>query len=305
MSMGRFRTGMRNLALAAVAGTTLLGALAAHADFILTRASGVYQHPNLTTKVILGTKPDAQGIFVMVGPAIGAQEFNLETTPGKDTKHVFIRFDAQAQPPTYSEIVINQKVYKISGNLTLNIGPKTSVSVDNNNPYLTIVTSGSQAGEAPSILGFSGINEIVNGSGPLATILAANQLNPEVARVVKPYSLENDELQLNGKPVTNTLIGTFTRPDNECLKPSSTILSSAEVSRIQGAKTEEERIQLLDQFMKESKKSSKLQQHLVLKADPKSVILLDIKEKNVREMHAMVPKATRQKICVISDLATN
>jgi hypothetical protein len=298
--VGEFRIGKR------VCGS-LLGALiaygapSAHADFILTRASGVYQHSNGTSKVILGSKNEAQGIFVMVGAPIAPQEFNLETTPPDGIKHIFIRFDGQAQPPTYSEIVINDKVYKVSGNLTLNLG-KTFVSIDNNNPYITIVTEGAHSGEPASILGFSGLNEIVKGSGPIATILAANQLNPEVAKVILPYTVENNELRLNGKPVTTPVIGTFVRPENECLKPTSVVLFNTDLSKITSAKSEDERIQLLDKFMTEAKKSNPLHEHLVLKADPKSVILLDIRDKNVHEMHEVKLKSARQRICVISNI---
>jgi hypothetical protein len=294
-----------------VASTLLISIVAslsavrvANADFILTRASGVYQHTNGTTKIILGTKSDAQGLFIVDGPSVSPQEFNLETMSAEGSRHVFIKFDAQAQPPTYSEIIINDKHYKISGNLTLGIGQKTIVSVDNNNPYLTIVIDGSTPGEAPSILGFSGINEIVKGTGDLALILAANQLNPEVAKVIRPYLVDNDELMLNGKPVTTPLIGTFIKPESECLKPNSVILLRSEVDKLKETKTEDERIKLLDQFIKESKKGSRLQEYLVLKTDAKQVILLDIKEKNVREMRAMVPMATKQRICVISDIPT-
>lgn len=273
----------------------------ARADFILTRASGVYQHSNGTSKVILGSKNEAQGIFVMVGAPIAPQEFNLETTPPEGIKHIFIRFDGQAQPPTYSEIVINDKVFKVSGNLTLNMG-KTYVSIDNNNPYLTIVTEGAHSGEPASILGFSGLNEIVKGSGPIATILAANQLNPEVAKVILPYTVENNELRLNGKPVTTPVIGTFVRPENECLKPTSVALFNTDLSKITSAKSEDERIQLLDRFMTEAKKSNPLRDHLVLKADQKSVIFLDIRDKNVQEMHEVKLKSARQRICVISNI---
>lgn len=284
-----------------VAGLLACSAPSANADFILTRASGVYQHSNGTSKVILGSKNDAQGIFVMVGAPIAPQEFNLETTPPEGMKHIFIRFDGQAQPPTYSEIVINDKVYKVSGNLTLNLG-KTFVSIDNNNPYLTIVTEGSHSGEAASILGFSGLNEIVKGAGPIATILAANQLNPEVAKVILPYTVENNELRLNGKPVTTPVIGTFVRPENECLKPTSVVLFSTDLTKITSAKGEDERIQLLDKFLTEAKKSNPLRDHLVLKADLKSVILLDIRDKNIHEMHEVQLKSARQRICVISNI---
>jgi hypothetical protein len=277
------------------------GARDSAAEFILTRASGVYQHSNGSTKVILGTKNDAQGIFIMVGPAIAPQEFNLEATPPDNVKHIFVRFDGQAQPPTYSEIVINDKVYKISGNLTVNIG-KTFVGIDNNNPYLTVVTEGANNAEPASIIGFSGLNEIVKGSGAVATILAANQLNPEVAKVILPYTLENNQLLLNGKPVTTPMVGTFVRPENECLKPTSVVLYGSDLNKITAAKSEDERIKLLDKFMTDAKKSNPLRQHLVLRADPKSVILLDVGEKNIHEMHEAKLKSARQRICVISDI---
>ncbi|MEY4668270.1 MAG: hypothetical protein RL518_969 [Pseudomonadota bacterium] len=283
------------------AALTLSGIAEVQAEFILTRASGVYHHSNLTTKVILGAKSDAQGIFVMVGSPIPPQEFNLEATPGDNVKHIFVRFDGQAQPPTYSEVVLNDKVYKVSGNLTITMG-KTSIGIDNNNPYLTVVTEGSTSNEPASILGFSGLNEIVKGSGAVATILAANQLNPEVAKVILPYSVENNQLLLNGKPVTTPTIGTFIRPENECLKPSSVVLYSTDLSKITASKVEEERIKLLDKFMTDAKKSNPLHQHLVLRADPKSVILLDISEKNIHEMHEVKLKSARQRICVISDI---
>lgn len=284
-----------------VASAVACFAPSARADFILTRASGVYQHSNGTSKVILGSKNDAQGIFVMVGNPIAPQEFNLETTPPEGIKHIFIRFDGQAQPPTYSEIIINDKVYKVSGNLTLNMG-KTYVSIDNNNPYLTVVTEGAHSGEPASILGFSGLNEIVKGSGPIATILAANQLNPEVAKVILPYAVEDNELRLNGKPVTTPVIGTFVRPENECLKPTSVVLYSTDLTKITTAKSEDERIQLLDKFMTDAKKKSPLAEHLVLKADPKSVILLNIRDKNVHEMHEVKLTSARQRICVITSI---
>lgn len=291
---------MMRRAIVAIA-LVVCGARESGAEFILTRASGVYQHSSGSAKVILGTKNDAQGIFVMVGPPIPPQEFNLENTPGENAKHIFVRFDGQAQPPTYSEIVINDKVYKISGNLTINLG-KTFVGIDNNNPYLTIVTEGTTNGEPASIIGFSGLNEIVKGAGAVATILAANQLNPEVAKVILPYTVENNELLLNGKPVTTPMIGTFVRPESECLKPSTVVLYGGDLNKITSAKGEEERIKLLDKFMTDAKRSNPLHQHLVLKADPKSVILLDISDKNIHEMHEVKLKSARQRICVISDI---
>jgi len=299
-----YRWGRRSVAPLALAAAVALAAplRPAHADFIQTMASGVYQSTDGRTKVVVSTRPNAQGLFVMIGPAVTPQEFNIETFPAEGSKHVFIKFDGEAQPPVYSEAIINKKSYKISGNVTIGIGPHTIVSIDNNNPYLTVSTEGSHSGEPASILGSSGLNEIVKGTGPIATILAANQLNPEVAKVILPYTVENNELRLNGKPVTTPVIGTFVRPENECLKPTSVVLFSTDLAKITSAKGEDERIQLLDKFMTEAKKSNPLRDHLVLKADLKSVILLDIRDKNVHEMHEVQLKSARQRICVISNI---
>jgi hypothetical protein len=80
------------------------------------------------------------------------------------------------------------------------------------------------------------------------------------------------------------------------------VLYGSDLNKITSAKGEEERIKLLDKFMTEAKKSNPLQQHLVLKADPKSVILLDISDKNIHEMHEVKLNSARQRICVISDI---
>jgi hypothetical protein len=272
------------------------------AQFIQTGASGIYQHTNGSTKVIIGAKNGAQGMFVMDGAPIPPQEFNIETTPVENTEHLFITFDSQAQPPTYSSLVINEKEYKISGNLTIRLGTKTVVGIDNNNPYLTVVTEGSQPGESPAILGFSGLNEIVRGKGALATILAANQLNPEVAKVIHPYSVEGTELTLNGHHLQNSAVGTFVKPENDCLQPPTVILLEDELKKIQTAKKEDEQVQLLEAFMSASKGLSRLKDHLVLKAGPKSVILLDIQDKNVLEMHRVIATSTKRRVCVISQL---
>ncbi len=274
----------------------------AHAEFLRTRSAGVYQHTSGTTKVIVGAKDAVQGIFVLSGPSVAPSEFSAESELSPTTSHLFISFDPTAQPPRYAEIVIKEKRYRIRGNLKIRIGSHTTVSIDNNNPYLTVVTEGATTGESASIVGFSGLNEIVKGSGAVATILAANQLNPEVAKVILPYTVENNELLLNGRPVTTPMVGTFVRPESECLKPGSVVLYSTDLNKVTAAKSEDERIKLLEKLMADAKRSNPLHQHLVLKADPKSIILLDIREKNIHEMHEVKLKSARQRICVISDI---
>jgi hypothetical protein len=80
------------------------------------------------------------------------------------------------------------------------------------------------------------------------------------------------------------------------------VLYNTDLTKITSTKSEDERIQLLDKFMTEAKKTSPLSEHLVLKADQKSVILLNIRDKNVHEMHEVKLKSARQRICVISNI---
>ena len=296
----RLRSRIRTFGLAAVLATLLPGTDAT-AEFLLTMESGVYQHTDSQTKVVIGTKQGARGIFVMVGPVISPQEFNLETTPKGGVKHVFIKFDEQGPQPTYAEVFIGGRSYQIRGNLTLELDG-TLVGIDNTNPYLTVVTD-TKKGKKPSILGFSGLNEVVRAEGPAATILAANQLNDSVASLIRPYVVEEKELTVNGKPVTTPVVGTFIKQENECLLPNAFIVTSEQLKLIQSEKTEERRLVAINQVLKDNKKRSPLKGNLVLKSDPQSVILLDIAEKNVRSMSPGKSMRGKRKICVISELS--
>ncbi len=300
--MARFRRGSIRALQLVVGGALVVSCSAqfARADFIQTMASGVYQSTDGQTKVLVSSKPNAQGIFILEGPAIPPQEFNIESMPADGSRHVFVKFDGNAQPPVYSEVVINRKSYKITGNLTLGIGAHTIVSIDNNNPYLTVSTEPSGPGAAPAVLGFSGLNEVIREKGNVAMLLAANQLDPEVARVIRPYIVGDGELTLNGKPVSTATIGTFVKPDNDCLNPSFVVLSATQTAQIRATKTQEERLKKIEGFLKENKKSDPLGGYLVLKADKKAAILLNVKEKNIRQLY---PLSVERKICVIADLS--
>jgi hypothetical protein len=265
-------------------------------------ATGVYQNVSGQVKVVVSSQPGATGLFVMVGPSINPQEFNLETTKPAGFTHVFIRFSEDLSPPGYSAVEIKGRNYKISGNLTLNLAGLATINIDNNNPYLTVVTEGAAAQGKPDILGFSGITEVIRGSGNTAAILAANQLDVEVAQVIRPYEVKGDELLLNGKQIVTPAVGTFIRPDSDCLKPTSVILTNVQVMQVQGAKTEDERLKILSAALKESQRSSPLKGHLVLKSEKNSVILLSVTDKNIKEMHPIKSGSLKKTVCVISDI---
>lgn len=269
-------------------------------DWIQTMNGGVYQDSSGKVKVIVASKPGAEGIFILSGPAVPVQLFNIEQTPPAGTNHLFIRFDDTAQPPVYSEVMVNDRAYKISGNLTIKLDQGTSVGIDNNNPYLTIVAE--HEGHPPSVLGFSGLNEVVRGSGVAATILAANQLNPEVAKVIRPYTLRENQLFVGDQNIESGRLGIFIKPENDCLKPMTAVLNQIQLAAIRQAKSEQERGKLVEQFLKEAKKSAPLKGFLVLKAESSRAILLDIRDQNVFSLSALSSSATQTKVCVLAPL---
>jgi hypothetical protein len=292
--------------LSAVALTALGGTIApsiARADFLLTMASGVYQHTDGKTKIVVSSKEGAQGLFIMEGAEISPQEFDLATTPRDGVSHIFVRFEQTSSGPMYSEILLGNRSYKVSGNLTVQLSARTSISIDNNNPYLSVVTEGSDPAKSLSIVGFFGLTEVVRGAGNVALLLAANQLDPSVARIIKPYVVTEGQLVINNKPVTTPTIGTYVKPNSDCLTPQTTVLSNTQIAQLRSTKAEAERVSLFERFVAENKKHSPLKDHLILKADPKSVILLDVRGQNVRQMSMISESVAAKKVCVIADLA--
>ena len=57
---------------------------------------------------------------------------------------------------------------------------------------------------------------------------------------------------------------------------------------------------MIEGFLKDNKRSDPLKDYLVLKADKKSAILLNVKEKNIRQLY---PLNKEGKICVIADIS--
>ncbi len=272
----------------------------ASAEWIQTMDTGVYQDSSGKVKIIVGQKAGNQGVFVLSGPSVPVQLFNIEQTAPQNSSHVFIRFDDSAQPPVYSEVVVGKRSYKISGNLTLRLDAFTTVGIDNNNPYLTVVSDHETT--APSILGFSGLNEVVRGAGIAATILAANQLNPEVAKVIRPYSLNGDEIMVDDTKITSGRLGTFIKPESDCLKASAIVLNQPQLLEIRKAKEELQRGSLLEGFLKDNKRNNPLKGFLTLKSDASRAILLDVKTQTISSLSSIASGSSAQKICVLAPL---
>lgn len=300
----RFGPGIYRLiqAAALVLAFTTTSISAARADFIQTSSGGVYQSSDGRTKVIVGNNDGAQGIFVLyLKNPIAPQEFNAERIPTTDAAHLFVRFDPSAQLG-YSEIVVGARAHKVVGNLTilLNEQGTVAVNIDNTNPYLSITSKGANNTE-DSILGFYGLTEVVKGTGNVASILTANQLNASMAKVIKPYLIKDDGLFLGDKPVATPNLGVFIKHEHECLLPTTSVITLAQLSSVQKTKPESQQGTLLEKYLKENQRVVPTKGHLVLRADQKApVIMLNIRDKNILDLRAIKNSVSSKKVCVLS-----
>ena len=272
----------------------------AGAEFLRTRSAGVYQHTAGTTKVIVGAKDAVQGIFVLSGPSVAPSEFSAESELSPTTAHLFISFNPTVQPPRYSEVVINEKRYQIRGNLKIRLGANVTVSIDNNNPYLTIVESGRIPEEPDDILGFAGTNEVVRGSGGVAAVLAANQLDDAGSASIPVFDVVKGELFLKGSPFTDAEVGVPVPLIHECLNGSSVVLTEEEVMNMEEERNEELRMRSFREVVEGAQGRGPLARYLILKSDSSAVVLLDVISKGIRVMRAQTPPSIRQKVCVLS-----
>lgn len=289
------------LAVAIITAMVGLGtAQTAHAQFIQTTMYGGYQSADGKVKVSVTNQEGAQGILIVhLSQPIAPQEFNLEKIPTTGTSHIFVRFDPNAEFP-YSEILIGERVYRLSGNLNLVVG-EAHVQIDNTNPYLTVSY---RSGEKPveSIVGFYGLVEVVKGGGTLAAIVGANQHGPEIAKILKPYNAKGEALWLDDKRVDNPSVGIFVRHEHVCLNESSSILTLDQLKRIQSIKVEAQQVQVLDGYLKGNKRASPLSGKLVLRADPQSpLVLLDMTQ-NVYDLRQIKNLFSKNVVCVLSPI---
>lgn len=296
---------LRGLLLTGAALSFFLGlAHIARAEFIQTMSSGVYQTPDGKVKVILGNNDGAQGLFIAYfKQAISPQEFNAEKLPVEGSSHVFVRFDPNAEY-RYSELVIGEKVYKASGNYNLILGDDglVKINVDNTNPYLTVSYQGKERG-ADALIGFYGLTEVVKGSGNLAAIVTANQLSKGVAAIIQPYTVKENALWLKAKKVETPSIGLFVKNEHMCLKESTSVLTLAQLKRVQEAKQENQKAQLLESFLKDNKKSKPTRNYLVLRADPEApMIMLDMSQ-NVYDLRQIKNSFSKNVVCVLSPIS--
>lgn len=168
---------------------------------------GVYQSSAKNLAVIVSyTEP---GIFIAKIPKTEIQIFDPEKITTNDTS-IFISYDLKRD--FYSKIHIEDKVFKIKGSLTINFG-NIVIAIDNTNPYLTVSDNKNEV-----ILGFKGLEQVVNESGNVSlAFLEANQFN-EYSDIISPLNLKNGNLYLKNKIVDISAIGlSIQKKEHECV----------------------------------------------------------------------------------------
>ncbi len=280
-----------------IAAALIINTVDVRAELLQT-APGVFQSTDSKVKVVAG----AMGLFVVhLSKGVPIQEFNVEKLPVEGTAHALVRFSPESRN-AYSEIVIGESRYPISGNLTLRVGDVT-VSVDNTNPYATIKYSdGSPEGE--HLLGFYGTTKVIDGHGPLATVLTANQLNEQYRKVVKPYTADGTTLQFNGKPISSQTVGVLMERAHICLKDTTKVLTLAQLKAIQGGKSEVQQAQLLEKFLSANVRDNPLRGLLILRGDGKEpMVALHTGRREVFDFRPVSNSLSRnQTVCVLSPM---
>lgn len=280
-------------------GATILYPAPTFADFQLTKSSGVYEESRGTVKVIIASTPEEQGIFVMVGPPLASAEFSLDSWTNPLVESAYIRFNQGAPDPHYAEVVTKSHRYGIDGNLSIQLGDHATIGIDNNNTYLTVEFNDSADFKRASVLGFSGLNEIVREYGEKVPLVSASSLDDGG----EGYALKGGLLYEGGVEISGGAIGKFVRLRNECLNDESLVLLVRDVRRLQEIPNQDERSQLLKELIDSARVAPVLRGYLVLSAVPEQSILLDPRRKSVHRMMSSVPRGLNQKVCVITDVA--
>lgn len=278
-----------------------LRSVPAHAEFkeFLETGPGVLQSTSLRERVIVSY--DEPGVLVLSTVPIGIQEFNPSLVESELSRHLFIAFDPATN--RYTELSTGTERYRINGSFTIQMS-RMRIAVDNLNPYLTISVEADQ-----TIVGFRGLQTIVNATGeaPL-TFLEANQLD-DYSDLIVPYELKKDGneqvLMLKGQPVTNQSIGLSLKPPrNACRDSRSAVfLSEADVRRVRGMRSADDRLQFLERSFQRNSRNNPLEDTLTLKVTRDVLIHFDFNELAIKRVSPMKNRLGNKTVCVIHNFS--
>lgn len=301
--------------------------------FIQT-SQAVFQHPDGHAKVVLSD--EVSGIFFIFGPAIGIQEFDLSTLPlesglsvesnglgesqglGSTFTHFFLEYDSSQD--RYTSLRIGNDLYEVRGGFTIKITPflgfgqlpagsgspnspphlvpEIKLTIDNNNPYASLVYESTAARSAsqiagkrfePAILGFRGNSLVVNNFGDQnVALLSANEFN-QYKGIIKPYILAAGQIMLNSKPLSASSggiarIGVELPPQqNPCLESGARFVRHSQISEVLEEKEKRIRLQRLERlFSKASAMEDQLKGYILLSISDQQIIAYNPATDSVR-----------------------
>ncbi len=273
--------------------------------------SGMYQSTDGLLSAIVSQNEGEQGIFFFLADEpIGVQEYNPAQLSLDSGRHVFIQFNPSLDSP-YHMIRIGQHSYKVHGNLTLWLDRtgNTRIDIDNSNPYLTLIHNDS-SDKTEAIVGFYGITEVIRGAGEMSAILAANQLNPKIASIIKPYTLGDKALLLNNRPVQRPTIGLSIERNHTCLSRNTLLIRDEQLKIVQKENNPGLKAKLLSDALEANLQNSPLRGQLILRSfsdkEQNQVITLDIATKDVTQISPLSKQiemnGKQHPACLISPL---
>jgi hypothetical protein len=339
------RTGV----LGILALATILGApKESFSEFIQTSA-GVLQSSDRRAKIIVSYR--VPGIFILLGSPIDLQVFdpakielqpskvapvNLPTgnpgssesgsaphapqtsapqVPAATSTHLFVEYSPELD--RYTALHIGQRSFRIRGGFSLHSdaeGQRLRITVDNNNPYLSVVyepvenSAAAQPAEpslaprdnSPTILGFRGIQTVVNKSGlRYVALLEANQFN-QFKGLIEPYVLADGAITLKGSQYQGNSIGVELEPQkNICLAKGSSLIYQSQLSGIKGSANRETALKELENLLAAAKPQDPFKGVLLLRVNPTEILGLDYGKERVITVRPL-PKA-KQSVCLIEE----
>jgi hypothetical protein len=324
------------LAVLALSGLVFLSAETSKAEIIQTSA-GVLQSSDRRAKLIISHR--VPGIFILLGSPIDLQIFDpaqIElpagglnasgagtssssqgaAVKGDSVTHLFVEYSPQLD--RYTALHVGERSFRIRGGFSLHSdlgGQRLRVTVDNNNPYLSVVyeplentgvSPSPEDGSAvslkePSIVGFRGIQTVVNKSGlRYVALLEANQFN-QFKGLIEPYGLHSGVLTLKGKEYSGSSIGVELEPQkNLCLTKGSSLIYQTQLSAIKGSSNREAALKELEGLLKASPSKDPFKGVLLLRINPTEILGLDYNKERVITVRPL-PKA-KQSICLVEEI---
>jgi hypothetical protein len=265
----------------------------------LDSGSGLFADHKGKLYTVVSYTPDSEGIFfTILKKPVGIQNFNPSKIT-KDSFHFFISYSPTSN--NYTNLIIGNKIYKITGSFTLEIG-NHRLGLDATSNFLTVTVDDNR------VLGFRGLQPVVNTtlSSENAFLVEANLSTSLYRDLIKPYVLERKNgtqvLSLSGKPVLDSFIGlTIRRAPNVCLDREPILLTRADIATISKLKNNKQRQTFLTQAItKNAEKGPFNNDYILLQAASENLVYYNIERASILILTPMKSNFGDKTVCILS-----